>query len=133
MTGKYLASRNKGQMLIEIVVAIGIIGLVLVGISDLMTRSLMVVSFQKQKAESLLILKKMITDYRIARDSNPESFYDTAANAILNPCVPGKIYKCTVTMQKSAEAVLVSIVAEWQDGGKTYSTSLSQSFTRDLK
>ncbi len=33
-------------MLIEIVVAIGIIGLVLVGVSDLMTRSSKVISFQ---------------------------------------------------------------------------------------
>lgn len=133
MTRNKLRLTNKGQMLIEIVVAIGIIGLVLVGVSDLMTRSLMVVTFQKQKYEAVLILKKMLTDYRAERDSNPEGFYNSAGNVVLDPCVSGKIYKCVVTMVKSADSVLVSIVSEWEDGGKAYSVSLSQSFARTIK
>lgn len=120
-------------MLIEIVVAIGIIGLVLVGVSDLMTRSIRVVTFQKQKAEAITIIKKMLDSYRVLRDSDPDGFYASAGNALLDPCVAEKPYKCTVTMEKTADAVNVLIVAEWQDGGRTYNVSLSQSLARVVK
>lgn len=125
--------KNKGVMLIEIVVAVGIIGLVLIGVSDLMTRSVSVVTFQKQKKEALTIITKKLNDYKAARDTNPDNFYTTVADSIVDPCVVNKPYKCLITVDKTADAVKISITAQWQDGGRPYETSLSQSLSRTVK
>jgi type II secretory pathway pseudopilin PulG len=130
---KKLGIKNGGQMLIEIVVAIGIIGLVLVGVSDLMTKSVRTTSFQKQKAEALTIIKERLGDYKTARDTNPESFYSSAENALIDPCVIDKPFRCLITMEKYPDSVKVSIKAEWLDGGKTYEVSLSQLLFREKK
>lgn len=124
---------HNGQMLIEVVVALGIIGLVLVGVSDLMTRSVGVVNFQRQKSEALSIINKRLTDYKRDRDTDSESFYASAGDSVIDPCEAGKSYKCIVTMTKTADSVNILITAEWLNGGKTYSTSLSQSLTRDIR
>ncbi|KKT55109.1 MAG: hypothetical protein UX08_C0010G0026 [Candidatus Collierbacteria bacterium GW2011_GWB1_45_35] len=120
-------------MLIEIVVAVGIIGLVLIGVSDLMTRSVGVVSFQKQKKEALMIITKKLNDYKTERDTNPDNFYTTVESSTIDPCVIDKPYKCLVTVDKTVDAVKISITAQWQDGGRPYETSLSQSLSRTVK
>lgn len=130
---KLFYTKHKGQMLLEIVVAIGIIGLVLVGVSDLMTRSTRVVTFQKQKDEALNIAQKLLSQYRYQRDSNPQLFYDSAASTVINPCVTGLIYICNVTMTKSASSVLINVRVDWTEGGQTYNVSLHQSLAKDQK
>ncbi len=120
-------------MLIEIVVAIGIIALVLIGVSDLLIRSAKVATFQKQKNEAVTIIEAILNDYRTQRDSDPQEFYSTVTGDVLDPCVVDKPYVCTISVDKTAEAVLVTIKAEWLDGGQTYSVSLSQSLIRNKK
>lgn len=132
-------------MLIEIVVAIGIIGLVLVGVSDLMTRSINVSTFQKQKDEAITIIKKMLTDKKTERDQNPVAFYDqwVDGTTTLPPdrCVPEiALYSCEVTVNKATEAIAITVRAEWQEGdvvnktnNKTYSASMTQSFSREVR
>ncbi|KKS94546.1 MAG: hypothetical protein UW68_C0011G0013 [Candidatus Collierbacteria bacterium GW2011_GWB1_44_6] len=128
-----LIAKHAGQMLIEIVVAVGIIGLVLIGISDLITRSTRVVTFQRQKDEAQAIIKKMLTNYKVERDTDPDSFYNTVSNRVTDPCVEGRPYKCLVTVEKSLDFVYISITAEWDDGGSVYNTTLSQSFYKEVR
>ncbi len=120
-------------MLIEIVVAIGIIGLVLVGVSDLMTRSVSVASFQKQKEEAITIIKKILNDYKSDRDTNPDGFYAAISGSIIDPCKDGLPYRCLVTVSKNSDSVTITVTAEWEDGGKTYKTALTQSLSRTIK
>lgn len=126
-------TRNSGQMLIEIVVAVGIIGLVLVGVADLMTRSVRVVSFQKQKDEAIAVIKKKLIAYQAERDSDPEGFYATIDNAIMDPCETDSVYRCVLIVDKKTTSVVINISAEWEDGGKTYSVNLSQELARAIK
>lgn len=124
---------NSGQMLIEIVVAIGVIALVLIGVSDLMVRSAKVVTFQKQKDVAVALIGGLLNDYRMQRDSNPELFYTTVTSTVLDPCKADTAYVCTVIIDRSPDAIILTITADWSDGGETYSTSLSQSLTRTVK
>lgn len=126
-------NRASGQMLIEIVVAVGIIALVLIGVSDLMTRSSRSVTFQKQKDEAVTISQRLLNNYRVQRDSNPLAFYDGAGSSVLDPCISGKLYVCVVTMEKTADSVLVAVKVEWEDGGQTFSVSLLESLAKDIK
>ena len=122
-----------GQMLIEIVVAVGIIALVLVGVSDLVTRSLKVLTYQKQKDEAGAILKKIQNDYRVQRDINPEGFYSSIVSTVIDPCVADSTFVCTITVDKTVDSVTIMAKAEWIDGGSSFSTSLVQSLERGAK
>lgn len=124
---------NYGQMLIEVVIAVGIIALVLVGVSDLMTRSLKVISFQKQRDEASTLLQKIQNDYKAQRDVDPEGFYTLVTNATIDPCEAGKPYKCSVVVDRAADGVVISATASWDEGGNTVSISSSQSLFRTVK
>jgi type II secretory pathway pseudopilin PulG len=126
-------SINLGQMLIEVVVAVGIIALVFVGVSDLMTRSLRVVTFQRQRDEASTILQKIQNDYKAQRDTDPDSFYNTVDNNVTDPCVSGKPYKCTVIVEKFPNSITITVKAEWTDGGDPLSVSSIQSLARNVK
>lgn len=124
---------NSGQMLIEVVVAVGIIGMVLVGVSDLLTRSLRLNTYQKQKDEATAIIQKIQNDYKARRDADPEGFYNSIGNVTIDPCVNDKQYVCTVTVDKLPSLVTITVKAEWNDGGSSLSTSSTQSLVRSVK
>lgn len=119
----------KGQMLIEIIIAVGVIALVLVGVGDLMTRSAKVTTFQKQRDEATSIVQKILVDYRKQRDTNPSTFLGSLSpSATIDPCVPGKPYKCfvSIAVDNIANKALITVTAEWDDGGQTVDVSLSE-------
>ena len=124
----------KGQMLIEIVVAVGIIALVLVGVSYLMTRSSRVVTFQKQKDEAVAVAQRCLNFYRTMRDSNPADFY---AKAGINPFVtcPAESYTGSINVGRevTVDSVRITATVGWTDGGKDFSVSLSQSLAKTIK
>ncbi|EKD53174.1 MAG: hypothetical protein ACD_61C00122G0007 [uncultured bacterium] len=122
-------------MLIEIVVAVGIIALVLVGISDLMTRSSRVVTFQKQKDEAVAVAQKCLNEYRTQRDSNPTEFYTDAKNGQLATCSVSETYTGSITLSTDVltDSVLVTVKVGWTDGPNNFSVSLSQSLAKEIK
>jgi type II secretory pathway pseudopilin PulG len=124
----------KGQMLIEIVVAVGIIALVLVGVSDLMTRSSRVVSFQKQKDEAVAVAQRCLNYYRTERDRNPAEFYTKAENGSLVTC-PSESYTGTITPSTDVliDSVHITATVGWADGPNNFSVSLSQSLAKEIK
>jgi len=63
-----LWKNNFGQSLIEIVVAVGIIAVVLVGASDVISRSLNLASFQASNNVAVNIAQNQLNYYRQQRD-----------------------------------------------------------------
>lgn len=122
-----------GQMLIEVVVAIAVIALVLVGVSSLMTKSLRVVTFQKEKDIAGSSLQKIQNDYKRDRDINPDGFFATLPETDTVDC--GAIYSCDVDFEMAADnnSVLITATASWLDGDRTLSVSSKQLLQRVIK
>lgn len=118
--------KNKGQMLIEIIIAVGVLVLVLVGVSDLMTRSQRVSSYQGKRDEALSIAKEILNDYRLQKENDPQNFADTVIGLSRDVCVVGKDYSCTVTVTKNATSVNLFVSVSWVDGANTLDVSLEQ-------
>lgn len=129
--------RNQlGQSLIEIVVAVGIIAVVLVGTSDLISRSLSLASFQSSKNEATNIAQNQLNYYRQQRDLHPTDFFDHPENYSL--CVGSfdtSKYTCSIAYDTvgvdSGANMTVTIV--WHDGDKEISTKLSQLLAKPTK
>ena len=124
-----LKKKSKGQMLIEILVALGVLSLVLIGVSDLMTRSQRVGSFQAKKDEALSIARGLLNDYRIQRDNDPDGFKASVAGISKDICVDGKDYSCKVDVAKDTGLVNLVVTVSWPDGDNTLSINLNQSLT----
>lgn len=121
-----LKANNKAQMLIEIVIAVGVLALVLVGVSDLMTRSQIVSSYQRRSDEALSIAKKILNDYRTQKESDPSNFKDNVVGLDKQVCVEGKDYSCVVTITKNSNSVNLLIKVSWPEGSNTLNVSLDQ-------
>ena len=130
---------NSGQSLIEIVVAVGIIAVVLVGVSDLISRSLSLSSFQATKSVAINIAHNQLNHYRLMRDMEPTQFFtDPNPQAGYDDCVdnpnPTK-YDCTIsyTYPESPDVVKMTVNVRWTDGSKTIDTTLSQYLAKITK
>ncbi len=122
-----LTRKSKGQMLIEVVIALGVLSLVLIGVSDLMTRSQRVGSFQAKRDEALSVARSLLNGYRIERDNDPVAFEAAVVGINRDICVDGKDYSCKVEVTKSTGLVDLLVTVSWPDGDSTLSINLHQS------
>jgi Tfp pilus assembly protein PilV len=137
MKTEILASSNKGQSLIEIVVAVGIIAVVLVGVSDLITRSLGLSSFQAKKNEATNIAQSQLNKYRQARDMEPTRFFSADnPQKDFSLCETLNLkYTCTIGYDYTGvtNGVKMTVGVEWTDGDKNVTTELSQVLFKPTK
>ena len=134
----------KGQSLIEIVVAVGIIMVVLVGVSDLISRSLSLASFQAGKNAATNIAQSQLNHFRQQKDLEPSVFF-TGANLVTpSPCYNAGVdfddtkYICTVEFVNNEvsgviESTEITVNVEWKDGDKTINTRLTQTLVKPKK
>ena len=132
---KLTSSPLSGQSLIEIVVAVGIIAVVLVGVSDLITRSLGLTSFQSSKTVAVNIAQRQLTYYRQKRDEIPADFFvDTQAN--YGSCVGMdglSNYDCSIIYSDITNGLNMTVTVKWRDGDNEITTQLSQILAKPSK
>lgn len=116
--------KSKGQMLIEVVVSIGILALVLIGVSDLMTRSQRQSEFQTKKDDAMEVAKSLLNDYRSQKETDPVTFLDNVAGINRAVCIEGKDFSCVVEVTKGLSSVDLNITVSWVDGSNTLSINL---------
>lgn len=130
---------HKAQSLIEIVVAVGIIAVVLVGVSDLITRSLSLASFQAGKNEAVTIAQSQLNYFRQKKDENPDLFFESG---LVSDCMIGydeEKYDCEVVysnlLPNSSEPISVDMTVSvtWQNGSNSIVTELSQTLVKPPK
>lgn len=128
---------NKGQSLIEIVVAVGIIVVVLVGVSDLVTRSVGLASFQESKNEAINIANSQLNHFRQEKDINPTSFFTSVADNPIAECynVTDTNYQCSIKYDNTGltDSTKMTVSVVWSDGDKEITTELSQLLAKPLK
>jgi|GEM_PF-2022654 len=129
---KHIPRNIRGQSLIEIVVAVGIIAVVLVGVSDLISRSLSLASFQAGKNAATNIAQNQLNYYRQARDLEPTLFFQSPnPQAGYSTCVdnPDPVkYVCTITYDSTgiSNGTKMTVKVIWKDADKEITTEFSQ-------
>jgi type II secretory pathway pseudopilin PulG len=126
-------SNNKGQMLVEIIVALGILSLVLIGVSDLMTRSQRIGGYQTKRDEAFNIAKDLLNDYRIQRDNDPSLFKTSVTGIDRAVCIVEKEYACKVNVIVGENEVDLEVIVSWQDGSSTLSITQNQTLSTTIQ
>ena len=121
---------TSGQSLIEVVVAVGIIAVVLAGVSDLISRSLGLSSFQADKGTAESIAMIQLNHYRLERDNNPKVFFgDGNPTKDFSACVGSfdtTKYLCKINYQSITNGVVMNVYITWTSGDKEVVSSMSQ-------
>lgn len=113
-------------MLIEVVISVGVLALVLIGVSDLMTRTQRVSSFQAKREEANSIAKSILNDYRIQRDLNPDEFTSSVTGLNRETCIDGKDFSCNAVTEVVNNDVNITIKVSWVEGENTFTVELNQ-------
>jgi len=136
-----LKSKNTGQSLIEILVAVSIIAVVLVGVSDLISRSLSLATFQTKKNAATNTAQDQLNYFRQIKDQEPTVFFDNLTNyETCNPVYDEENYTCeifytneTINAEGKISGVDMTVSITWSDGDKRIDTRLSQTLARPKK
>lgn len=135
---------SKGQSLIEIVVAVGIIAVVLVGVSDLITRSLGLANFQASKNEATNIAQDQLNYFRQLKDQEPVRFFSKPSGVYVynecNPVFDVTKYTCSVVYsnevldgESNIIGVDMKVTIGWKDGNNSINTELSHTLAKPIK
>lgn len=114
----------EGQTLVEVVVAVAVIGLVLTGIVTAVTSGLKTSRVSRERFEARRIVESQFEDIRSERNNDPASFF-ASENAgdiiVVGPdTVEGNLtsYQKTVTYDYSADGKEVELTIEVEWGGE---------------
>jgi hypothetical protein len=135
--------RQKGQMLAEVVIAIGLLALILVGMSELITRSTVSIRLNKEKDEASRAVEARLSYLRQERDRDPIAFFATQVHDLdsgnFADCTGSTIwpvsaqytFACTERYSSTTAGVLVEVMASWtykttNDLNVTLATIISQ-------
>ncbi len=126
---KILSKKNNGQMLAEVLVAIGVIVLVLVGMTSLMTRSTKTVRETKMRDEAKRLIEGRLAYLRMERDRDQENYINNVAVNNMNcPWTFTSDYgsfSCAQMFSNITGGKRATVTASWSEGGEARSMSMS--------
>lgn len=112
--------KERGQTLIEMVIAIGLVSFVLVGLVAGATASLKSARLSRERNRATYLAQTELESARRDRDEDPETFFTTAG--VTGPTESGTapVYRITVTKTLVGTQMEVSVTVAWDDAGNTY-------------
>ncbi len=119
--------KKKGQSLIEILVAIGILGVMLVGVVAGATVGLKGARISRERAYAKSLADKKTEQVRTIRDTDPDLFFDLGSRneSATDSTGPGYTITTTYTLQPSGVLMSVVVVVGWTDGNSSYNVTES--------
>lgn len=119
-----LIKKIEGQTLVEVVVAVAVIGLVLTGIVMAVTSGLKTSRVSRERFEARRIVGSQLEDIRSERNNDPASFFadgNAGDTIVVGPdVVEGNLtsYQKTVTYDYSADGKEVEVTVDVEWGGE---------------
>ncbi len=123
---------DKGQTLVEMVIATGLVAFVLVALVAGATVGLRSARLSRERNMATKLATGELVKARQERDADPETFFGDAGvsgptNSGTNP-----VYSITVTKTLNGSQMEVEALVEWTDGDKQFSVAQSTFLTKWL-
>jgi type II secretory pathway pseudopilin PulG len=120
--------RNKGQMLIELVVGIAVIIVVLIAVVSLSTQTVKTSRVSGNRGEATALADKELELVRKDRDNDSAAFFVlSGARECLSGAEPQEGYTCESDYVNTAgDQMAVAVRIGWSDGSVTIQTELTK-------
>lgn len=121
---------GEGQTLVEMVIAIGLVALVLVGLVAGTTASLKSARLSKERNQATEYAQAEIENARRVRDTEPETFFSTTG--VTGPVTTGTapVYSVTTTKTLIGNQMEVLVEVTWNDAGNDYNVTQTTYLTK---
>lgn len=114
---------DDGQTLIEVVVAIALVGLTLTSMVVAATIGITSARLAKERSEARHLVENRLEEARRERDTDPELFFSLGTRTDGPESVgPESMFEMTTTYTElvADEKMGVTVEIEWSDGGRIY-------------
>lgn len=124
------ANKQKGQTLIEMVIAVGLVAFVLVGLVAGAIVSLQTARLARERNVANQLVATELENARQERDADPISFF--ADTGVTGPTTVGEnpAFQVTVTKTLDVDQMEILVEVSWDDSGKTFHVEQSTYLTR---
>lgn len=115
---------RSGQMLVEVLLAIAVAALVLVGLAQLSTRSLSTSNFSRSKSQADVYAQEGVETVRNERNTRGWSDFFANYSCVASENL-GTFTRQTVCDKVSGtpEKVIVTVTVSWNEAGKAFNSS----------
>ena len=122
-----MMKKNRGQSLIEVVIAIGILGVALIGIVSAATVGLKTARVSRERAFARVLVDRKIERIRSVKESDPQAFFNLGSRTETETETtdPGYTILTTYTSQLAGQRMLIEVIVTWVDGNLNYSVNQS--------
>ncbi|MFH1840958.1 MAG: hypothetical protein ABH807_02280 [Candidatus Shapirobacteria bacterium] len=126
-----MIAQNRGDSIVEVVVAVAIISMVALALIRVTTVALNNATFAKNQATATKYAQEAIEEVRLIREANGSVFFDNTAlcqSSSLSPLPGNFVRQKTCTLNASIMQVLV--VISWDDNTGTHHSELETYLTK---
>lgn len=117
--------KDRGQLLIEILVALAVVTLALVVSLTAVTNATKVSRATRQRLEATKYGEKVLEILRRERDTDQETFFGLSTCGLCGPFGSNQEYSCQLTCIFTASEVEATVVISWENSGTSSNVSLS--------
>jgi type II secretory pathway pseudopilin PulG len=117
--------KQKGQSLVEVLVAIGVVGFALTALGVAMTSSVVIARVTKERSMARQLVEKRFEEVRNERDQDRETWFSLGSRTESYETETVPVYTIETDYLEVVvdEEYSVVVTAEWQDGSREYSYS----------
>ena len=121
---------HKGQMLIELMIALSVVMLTLVALVQISTKSLSNAGFSQKQAQAATLANKEMEVIRNTKNQSWDIFYSTVANITNSPISGTEYVKSIIYTKPDAQTVTVTVTVSWTEKGKIFSSKQNTILTK---
>jgi type II secretory pathway pseudopilin PulG len=118
--------KNKGQLLIEILVALAVVTVALVVSMAAVSSATKVSRVARQRLEATKYAEKVLEVLRRERDRDPETFFDKAVCGLCGPFGTNLEFACQLSCSFTTTDVQATVEILWESSQVSLSTVLSK-------
>ena len=121
---------HKGQMLIELMIALSVVMMTLVALVQISTKSLSNAGFSQKQAVAESFVSREMEMIRSTKNKSWDTFYANTTNET-NVAIAGTEFTKTITYTKpDANTVTVTVTVSWTEKDKPFSSRQNTVFSK---
>lgn len=125
-----MKKEEKGQLLIEVLIALAVINLALVSLLSVSIKAIRVGRTSRNRLEAVKYAEGVIEALKRTKESNQDSFYLTQPCPTCGPFGANNIYTCSATCAWTSDRLTVRVKVSWTEGDSSPSVTLDSVLTK---
>ena len=122
--------KSNGQLLIEILIALAVMTVAMVGALAVSTRAIRVSRVARSTAEASKYAENVLETLKRTKESDPGTFFTNSTCPVCGPFGVNLEYSCSLSCSFNGDVDDVTVTVSWVENGSTSSVKLQTILTK---